>query len=82
MVISCYVITSMILYLWISNCRIVSSGDIFDAFMILELQKGSLNGIKGRFYEDKVFEINESELEAFEKEFPFKEKHITDTQFK
>ena len=59
-----------------------STGENFDAFMALELANGSLNGISGKFYEDKVFEIEDKELELFEGEFPFKEKHITDTQFK
>lgn len=59
-----------------------SSGENFDAFMALELFDGALNGITGRFYEDKVFEIEDEELEIFEREFPYKEKHITDTQFK
>lgn len=59
-----------------------SSGENFDAFMALELFNGALNGITGKYYEDKVFEIEDDELEAFEKGFPYKEKHITDTQFK
>lgn len=59
-----------------------SSGVNFDAFMVLELTKGALNGISGKFYEDKVFEIEDKELELFDREFPFKEKHITETQFK
>lgn len=59
-----------------------STGENFDAFMVLELTKGALKGITGKFYEDKVFEIEDKELELFEREFPFKEKHITDTQFK
>jgi predicted N-acetyltransferase YhbS len=59
-----------------------STGDNFDAFMVLELTNGALNGIFGKFYEDKVFETEDQELELFEREFPFKEKHITGTQFK
>jgi len=35
-----------------------------------------------KFYEDSVFESGDEELEIFEKEFPYKEKHVTDTQFK
>jgi predicted N-acetyltransferase YhbS len=58
-----------------------SSGENFDAFMALELFDGALNGITGEFYADKVFEIEDEELEIFEREFPYKEKHITDTQF-
>lgn len=35
-----------------------------------------------QIYEDKVFEIDDEDLEAFEREYPFREKHITDTQLK
>jgi predicted N-acetyltransferase YhbS len=59
-----------------------SAGYNFDAFMALEMNRNSLTGIKGKFYEDKVFEIENEELEAFEKGFPYKEKHVTDTQLK
>lgn len=59
-----------------------SSGENFDAFMALELREGALKGISGKFYEDNVFEIEDDELEAFEKRFPYREKHITDTQLK
>jgi predicted N-acetyltransferase YhbS len=59
-----------------------SSGDNFAEFMALELHENGLKGISGKFYEDRVFEIEEYELEIFEKEFPNKEKHVTDTQFK
>ena len=59
-----------------------SLGENFEAFMALELYDGSMNGIYGKFYEDKVFEIEKEELEIFEKEFPYKEKCITDTQLK
>lgn len=50
--------------------------------LALELYEGSLDGITGRFYTDKVFEIEKEELEIFEKEFPYKEKLVTDTQLK
>jgi len=59
-----------------------ADGDNFDAFMALELYKGALRGIAGRFREDPVFQIDEDELESFEKRFPYREKHITDTQLK
>ena len=59
-----------------------SSGANFDAFMALELTPGALNGISGKFYEDKVFEIDKEELEIFEKQFPPKEKRVTDSQLK
>ncbi len=57
-----------------------SAGENFDAFMALELQKGGLRGVAGKFYEDPVFAIDDNELEAFEKGFPYKEKHVTDTR--
>jgi predicted N-acetyltransferase YhbS len=57
-----------------------SSGENFEPFMALELCEGGLNGISGKFYEDKVFETDKDELEAFEKQFLHKEKRVTDTQ--
>jgi hypothetical protein len=53
-----------------------------DLCMALELYDGSLRGISGKFNEDEVFKIENEELEDFEKQFPCKEKHITDTQLK
>jgi predicted N-acetyltransferase YhbS len=58
------------------------TGDNFDAFMALELYDGALQGISGKFYADGVFEVDNQELEAFDKQFPYKEKHVTDTQLK
>jgi acetyltransferase len=52
----------------------------FDSFMILELTAGNLIGISGKFYEDPVFFVTEEETEEFDKAFPHKEKHVTDTQ--
>ena len=57
-----------------------SSGENFDAFMALELFDGALDGITGKYYDSDVFRIDDKELEVFEREFPYKEKHITDTQ--
>ena len=57
-----------------------SDGSNFDAFMALELYENSLKGIDGKFYEDPVFKIDSDDLETFEKRFPFKEKHVTETQ--
>jgi len=59
-----------------------AEGANLEAFMALELSKGGLQGITGRFYADPVFDVNQEELESFEKKFSFKEKHVTDTQFK
>jgi predicted N-acetyltransferase YhbS len=59
-----------------------SDGQNFEPFMALELYENSLQGISGKFYTDKVFETDSQELEEFEKGFPMREKHITDTQLK
>jgi predicted N-acetyltransferase YhbS len=57
-------------------------GENFEEFMALELYDGGLKGISGKFYEDEVFKIEKDELEIFEKDFPHKEKLVTDTQLK
>ncbi len=54
----------------------------FEPFMALELFENSLCNVNGCFYEDESFSVDEMELEMFEKQFPYKEKQITDTQFK
>ena len=51
-----------------------SDGSNFEAFMVLELVPGSLDGIKGKYYESTGFEINKDALELFDREFPPKEK--------
>lgn len=57
-------------------------GANFDAFMALPLYEGALNGITGRFYEDDIFQVDPLELAEFDKVFPYREKHVTDTQLK
>jgi len=65
------------------SCNIATSdGQNFDAFMVLDISDNKLAGIEGRFFEDPAFHIDAGELEEFEKLFPYKEKHITDTQLK
>ncbi|MDF3004915.1 MAG: Acetyltransferase [Oscillospiraceae bacterium] len=59
-----------------------SDGASFDAFMALELHDRALESINGRFYENDVFHIDPDELTEFEKAFPYREKHVTDTQLK
>lgn len=54
----------------------------FEPFMALELFKNSLFDVKGRFIEDESFNVNEEELKEFEKNFPYKEKLVKDTQLK
>ncbi|WP_269851590.1 GNAT family N-acetyltransferase [Methanosarcina horonobensis] len=56
------------------------SGENFDAFMALELYNGSLKQVSGKFFASSSFEVTEEELKNFEKEFPHKTKHVTDTQ--
>ncbi len=51
-----------------------SWGANFDAFMAMPLFEGAFHGISGRFYEDPAFHMENSELEEFDKTFPFKEK--------
>lgn len=57
-------------------------GKNFEPFMVYELAKGSLCEISGKFYEDVVFDMTEEEIEEYDKAFPYKEKHVTDTQLK
>lgn len=45
-------------------------GASFDALMALELYDRALDGISGKFYEDKVFEVTPKEIEEFDKGFP------------
>ena len=59
-----------------------ADGENFDAFMALELHQGALRNITGRFCEDAVFHIDPMELLEFEKAFPYRKKHVTDTQLK
>ena len=59
-----------------------SWGANFEEFMVLELYDRGLHGISGRFYADQVFELEKEEQEIFEKEFPPKEKRVTDIQLK
>lgn len=57
-----------------------AEGENFDPFMAKELYAGSLQGITGRFFEDGAFNVDEEELELFDRDFPTKEKKVTDTQ--
>ena len=57
-------------------------GKNFDPFMAKELQRDGLKVIQGKFYEDESYSVDTLELLEFEKQFPYKEKHITATQLK
>jgi predicted N-acetyltransferase YhbS len=59
-----------------------SDGQNFDAFMVLDISDNKLDGIEGKFFADPSFHIDNEELNEFEKLFPYKEKHVTDTQLK
>ena len=55
-------------------------GNYNDALMALELQPCSLKNINGKFFEGEAYKIDKKELEIFEKNFPYKEKLVLDTQ--
>jgi predicted N-acetyltransferase YhbS len=50
------------------------------ALLVYELYPGALNGIEGIFDEGKIYEVNNDELEIFEKQFTIKEKGYSKTQ--
>ena len=52
----------------------------FEPFMALQLQEKGMEKVKGKFYEDTAFTIDQGELAEFEKKFPEKEKKETETQ--
>lgn len=54
----------------------------FEPFMALQLQEKGMEKLKGKFYEDEAYTIDQAALTAFEKRFPVKEKKKTETQFK
>lgn len=53
---------------------------MIDELMLLELQPGSMSSVEGEFHTDPAFEVGSEEVEEFDRRFPFREKHITDTQ--
>lgn len=57
-------------------------GENFEPFMALELLPKGFEDVTGKFFEDDVFVTQPDELIEFEKQFPHKEKLVTDTQFK
>lgn len=55
--------------------HVCMEGDLFPAAMLVkELKKGFFDGRKHYFYESPVFEIKESDVEMFDKNFGYKEK--------
>ncbi|MCL1955270.1 MAG: N-acetyltransferase [Brevinematales bacterium] len=55
-------------------------GNYNNALMALELHLGSLGNINGKFFEGEAYKVDKSELEIFDKNFPYKEKLVLDTQ--
>ncbi len=49
------------------------SGDSFDALMAMELYDGALQGVKGKFVEDSVYQVDPAEMAEFEKGFALRE---------
>jgi len=53
-----------------------SDGSSFDAFMVYPLYNGALDGIRGKYFIDPVYEqLTEKEAFEFDKRFPFKKPH-------
>ena len=48
--------------------------------MVLDISDNGLTNISGRFFEDAAFQIDEKELDEYEKRFPYKEKHKKEGQ--
>jgi len=49
--------------------------------MVIELEQGALNGFKGKFYPSDVFNINEEEVNEYDKQFEFKKKEYRHSQY-
>lgn len=63
-------------------------GTNFDAFMGIELIKGSLHGINGKFYEPSVYRADVhdenylKEVDMFDRDFPYMEKKVLPRQWR
>lgn len=57
-------------------------GDTMDEMMLLELFPGALKGIHGEFHAAPCFDVTQEEADDFDRQFPCREKHVTDTQLK
>jgi len=57
-----------------------ANGKFAVALLALELRAQALQNVRGRFYEDPAFDVNQDEFDVFEKTFAPKEKKETDTQ--
>ena len=59
-----------------------AEGGNFPQFMALPLRPGALAGYAGKFYADPVYQMDEAEVAAFDRNFPPREKHVLPTQLK
>ena len=50
------------------------------ALLVLELYPGALNGIKGIFDEDGVYQVDQSQLESFDEKFDGNKEKLTDNR--
>ena len=57
-----------------------ADGKFAVALQVLELQRGALANMPGRFIESVAFAVNEAEFAQYDATFPFKEKKKTDSQ--
>jgi len=57
-----------------------ADGKFAVALQVLELQRGALANMPGRFIESVAFAVNETEFAQYDATFPFKEKKETDSQ--
>ncbi len=57
-------------------------GETMDEMMLLELYPEALKGIHGEFFASPSFDITQEAADEFDKQFPPREKHVTDTQLK
>jgi predicted N-acetyltransferase YhbS len=57
-----------------------ADGKFAVALQVLELQRGALANMPGRFIESAAFEVDENEFAQYDATFPFKEKKETDLQ--
>ncbi len=57
-------------------------GDTLDEMMLLELYPDALKEVRGEFHASRCFDITQKEADEFDRQFPYREKHVTDTQLK
>lgn len=50
------------------------------SLLVLELFPGALSGISGAFHDTGIYHVDAAEAEAYDKQFPYKEKLVTYTQ--